>query len=54
LFLNYRVLFERLGITVEPVTLPIAYIEAVLNYAQMAKVEKRAAFAERPRFQVAG
>jgi hypothetical protein len=33
LFLNYRVLFERYGLTMDPAILPIAYIEAVLNYA---------------------
>ena len=34
LFLNYRVMFERLNIEVDPIILPITYIEAVLNYAQ--------------------
>ncbi|MBT8341862.1 MAG: hypothetical protein HKP58_07335 [Desulfatitalea sp.] len=33
LFLNYRVMFERLGVPVDLAILPIAYIEAVLNYA---------------------
>ena len=54
LFLNYQVLFDRLGIGIDPGLLPIAYIEAVLNYARMATVEKRATVAEQPRFQVAG
>jgi hypothetical protein len=39
LFLNYTVIFERLGITVAPEVLPIAYIEAVLNYAQSKMIE---------------
>ena len=34
LFLNYTVMFDRLGINVSPSTLPIAYIEAILNYAE--------------------
>ena len=34
LFLNYKVIFDRLGIDVDPICLPIAYIESVLNYAQ--------------------
>jgi len=54
LFLNYQVLFDRLEIAIDPGLLPIAYIEAVLNYAQMAAMEKRTVFSERPRFQVAG
>jgi hypothetical protein len=33
LFLNYRIIFERYGLTVDPAILPIAYSEAVLNYA---------------------
>jgi hypothetical protein len=39
LFLSYRVIFERLGVKVDPVTLPIAYIEAVLNYSQATAVK---------------
>ncbi len=34
LFTDYRIMFQRLGIEVPPGILPIAYIEAVLNYAQ--------------------
>jgi len=34
LFLNYRVFFERLNIEVDPMILPISYIEAVLGFAQ--------------------
>jgi hypothetical protein len=33
LFLNYAVMFQRLGIDVDPNILPIAYIEAVITYA---------------------
>ena len=33
LFLNYKVMFDRLGIDVATAVLPITYIEAVLNYA---------------------
>ncbi len=32
LFMNYRVMFERLEIPVPPERLPIAYIEAIINY----------------------
>jgi hypothetical protein len=39
LFLNYRVLFERLGVPVAPERLPIAFIEAVINYALAMAVE---------------
>ncbi|BBO83370.1 hypothetical protein DSCO28_39360 [Desulfosarcina ovata subsp. sediminis] len=35
LFLNYQVIFDQLGVPVDPVILPIAYIEAILNFAQM-------------------
>jgi hypothetical protein len=41
LFLNYRVIFERHGLTVAPGILPIAYIEAVLNYAEALAVPVR-------------
>jgi hypothetical protein len=34
LFINYGMMFHRLGIEVPPGILPIAYIEAVLNYSQ--------------------
>lgn len=34
LFHNYGILFAQLGIEVSPTILPIAYIEAVINYAQ--------------------
>lgn len=40
LLLNYRVLFERLEVGVDPVVLPIAYIEAVLNYAHAVSSQK--------------
>jgi hypothetical protein len=40
LFLNYRVMFERLGVPVAPEVLPIAYIEALLNYARAAAAPK--------------
>jgi hypothetical protein len=43
LFLNYAVLFERLGIAVAPGILPIAYIEAVINYSQAASVSRETA-----------
>ena len=33
LFMNYRIMFQRLGIDVPPSVLPIAYIEAILNFA---------------------
>jgi hypothetical protein len=48
LFLNYRVLFDRLGITVDPLVLPIAYIEAVLNYAHAVAVTPSPVVDERP------
>ncbi|BBO86499.1 hypothetical protein DSCO28_70650 [Desulfosarcina ovata subsp. sediminis] len=35
LFLNYQVIFDQLGVPVDPIILPIAYIEAILNFAQM-------------------
>jgi hypothetical protein len=35
LFLNYRVIFNQYGLGVAPTMLPIAYVEAVLNYAQV-------------------
>ncbi len=38
LFLNYQVMFHRLGISVDPWILPIAYIEAILNYAEAKAV----------------
>jgi hypothetical protein len=41
LFLDYRVYFERLGVPVSPERLPIAYIEAVANFAQSMPVQKR-------------
>ncbi len=34
LFLNYRVYFDRLGVPVPPDRLPIAFIEAISNYAR--------------------
>ena len=41
LFKNYSILFDHLGIEVSPAILPIAYIEAVLNYAQIHTVRPR-------------
>jgi hypothetical protein len=40
LFLNYRVCFDRLGVPVAPERLPIAYIEAIINYAQSMPVQR--------------
>jgi len=41
LYLNYRVIFERFGIQVDPNVLPIAYIEALLNFAQALALSAR-------------
>lgn len=46
LFLNYKVIFERLEIPVDPRVLPIAYIEAVLNYAEVTTAKQPSAGAE--------
>lgn len=46
LFLNYEVIFDRLEIPVDPRVLPIAYIEAVLNYAEVATAGQPSAGAE--------
>ncbi|BBO83649.1 hypothetical protein DSCO28_42150 [Desulfosarcina ovata subsp. sediminis] len=53
LFLNYAVIFDRLAIPVVPGILPIAYIEAVLNYALATTASHRAGDAQR-RFLRAG
>jgi hypothetical protein len=40
LFLNYKVMFERLNLPVDPNCLPIAYIEAILNYSACHQNER--------------
>lgn len=42
LFLNYRVIFEQYGLEVAPTILPIAYIEAVINYAETRTAQRPA------------
>lgn len=54
LFLNYQVLFDRLGVPVDPGILPIAYIEAVLNYASIAAIEKPSTDQTLPKLKYAG
>jgi len=54
LFLNYRVIFDRLDIPVNPSILPIAYAEAVLNFARITTAEKKTTYPEVVQLQHAG
>ena len=51
LFLNYQIMFDRLGITVEPHRLPIAYIEAVLTFAEKKTASQPRVYPKFPALQ---
>jgi hypothetical protein len=53
LFLNYQVIFDRLGAPVDPLILPIAYIEAVINFAWAAADQPQAVPAAPPLLRTA-